>query len=39
MEQKILTAIDFDVKSHSQLRFLERFAKHAELTEEAMLFA
>lgn len=39
MEQKILTAIDFDVKSHSQLRFLERFAKHAELNEEAMFFA
>lgn len=39
MEQKVLFAVDFDVKSHSQLRFLERYAKHADLTEEATLFA
>jgi cyclin B len=39
MEQKILFALDFDVKSHSQFRFLERYAKHANLTEEATLFS
>jgi len=39
MEQKILFAVDFDVKSHSPLRFLERFSKHACLTEEAFFFA
>jgi G2/mitotic-specific cyclin-B, other len=35
MEHKMLLAVDFDVKSHSPLRFLERFAKHAALDEEA----
>lgn len=39
MEQKILFAVDFDVKSHSPLRFLERYAKHAELSQEAFFFA
>lgn len=39
MEQKILFAVDFDVKSHSQLRFLERYAKHANLSEEGFFFA
>jgi cyclin B len=39
MEQKILFAVDFDVKSHSPLRFLERLGKHAALTEEAFFFA
>lgn len=39
MEQKILFAVDFDVKSHSPLRFLERYAKHASLNEEAFFFA
>jgi transcription initiation factor TFIIIB Brf1 subunit/transcription initiation factor TFIIB len=39
MEQKVLFALDFDVKSHSPLRFLERYAKHAELGEEAFFFA
>lgn len=39
MEQKILFALDFDVKSHSQYRFLQRLSKHVNLDEPAFFFA
>jgi hypothetical protein len=38
-EQDILFALDFDIKSHSQYRFLERYAKHAKLDDPALFFA
>jgi cyclin B len=38
-EQKVLFALDFDIKSHSQYRFLERYSKHAKLDPKAFLFA
>ena len=39
MEQKILFAVDFDVKTHSPYRFLERYSKHAKLDKPAFFFA